>query len=999
MLMHLYQGKHLVPFSLKGVPAIDHFVQRNEDMQKLEDFFLGQTSQPIRRKVLVVHGLGGIGKTQLCIEFARKHQARYTAVLWMDGSSKDALQQSSVKVFPMLPAEEVSPGLVEAAKNQTASPEVIVKGVLDWLSLPSNQGWLHIIDNVDHDINTKDRDPSAYDPKKYSAPVDHGSLLITSRLSTLTAPQNAHQLTEMNSVEARALFEAHRGKPVSGQPTRDESTDLESLLGKLEGMPLALAQAGAFIRQTNISVREYLDSYNSTWDDLITEQDTYPLQEYAQRSMLTTWMISYQQVERQNREAATLLRLWAFLDPKDMWYELIACAIEIEPEHHEIDIPEWLSTLAKSRLRFRGALGLLKKYSLVNNGDNDNYSMHAVLHSWCRHLASMSSTSEAFLELAVNIISQMLPGQNEKGRGALWKRLFPHGQQLLYQLRLGTTQITPHVSRTIYVDLVTLFEWNRAFEEAAEILENALKKETKILGEDDLCTMDIALDLTGVYQNLNKHTEAQQVLEHNLAVCEKLLTAHPGRSAAISGRMIRILKNLGMIYKTQRRLEDAEGMLKRAIALSEHQQEKTHKVEQWALDAMLHLGDLHVDQARLTEAEMMYERTLEASLKLWGTDDTVTLDTLVALSNVYGKLGKVVEAKEVAERAAAGFDKIVLEDQHPRDHMAEVRIRLFRRQGKFAEAIVFARRVLKESEERLGPKHQDTLIVAFDLAYLYKKDNRLQEARSLYEQLIPKFEDTFGLCYKESLKVMENLALIYVENFDMLSEAEELLKRVLTVREEWLGLIHIETLRSVSDLGWLYGKQGDQVREVRMCKRAHSGYKDTLGTEHTRTLAAARHLRQALRNTSFDTSLSSRNMMLDGDYNLVASCKCLDGSRLRSSISLNELLANQGGRFAWVTRGNFVATARSIRLDNRGTYLAAELVDQHGVWKDTRVDLEQRITIHEGKLTFVALDKAWDLLWDKELNEDSGEESVEESGEGNDEISNLCQLFAVMRLE
>ncbi|KAH0262087.1 purine and uridine phosphorylase, partial [Aureobasidium melanogenum] len=920
--------KHLVPFSLKGIPAIDHFVQRDKEMQKLEDFFLNQTSQPVRRKVFVVHGLGGIGKTQLCIEFARKHQARYTAVLWMDGSSEDALQQSFVKVFPMLPAEEMSADLVEAARRQTASPEVIVKGVLDWLSLPSNQGWLQIIDNMDHDINAKDKDSSAYDLKKYSAQVDHGSLLITSRLSTLTVPQNAHQLTEMNPDEARVLFEDHRGKSVSGTPARDESVDLDSLLGKLEGMPLALAQAGAFIRQTNISIREYLDSYNSTWDDLITQQDSYPLQEYAQRSMLTTWRISYQQVENHNREAAELLKLWAFLDPKDLWYEFIACASQLESK---IDVPEWLSILARTRLKFRGALGLLKKYSLVNNGrDNDNYSMHAVLHSWCRHLVSMSSTSEGFLELAVDVVTQMIPNPTDEGCGALWKRLFPHGQHLLCQLRLGTTWTTLNVLPTVYADLSNLFDWNRAFEETAEVLEHALEKGKNIFGENNLHTLSIAGRLFRAYYNLMKYAEAQQLAEYSLAVCEKLLISFTGGSAAILEETRLTLEFLGINYREQMKLEDAEGMFKRAIALSEQQQEQhQHTEDSHALGAMIRLGDVYVRQARLTEAEVMLERASEVSSKLYGPYHRFTLEALVLLSGVYDKLGKVVEAKEVAERATAGFDKIILEDQHPSNRMAEGRIKLLRSQGKFAEAIVFAERVLKENEESLGPKHQDTLSVAFELAHLYNKDNRLQEARSLYEQLIPKFEDTFGLRYDKSLRVMENLACIYIDGFKMLSEAEELFKRVLTVREEWLGpnhidtllvaselaylykednrvqearslyeqLIpkfedtfglrydkslrvmqsladiyidsfnmlceaeklfkriltereewlgpnHIDTLYSVSCLGWLYSKRGDQVRRNKMYERAILGYKNTLGSEHELTLDATRRLRQ-----------------------------------------------------------------------------------------------------------------------------------------------------------
>jgi len=86
------QEKHTVPFSLKGVPAIDHFVQRVSDMQILERHFFSQQPHLTRRKMFVVHGLGGIGKTQLCIEFVRRYQEKYTAVFWLDGSSEDALQ-------------------------------------------------------------------------------------------------------------------------------------------------------------------------------------------------------------------------------------------------------------------------------------------------------------------------------------------------------------------------------------------------------------------------------------------------------------------------------------------------------------------------------------------------------------------------------------------------------------------------------------------------------------------------------------------------------------------------------------------------------------------------------------------------------------------------------------------------------------------------------------------------------------------------------------------
>lgn len=208
-----------MPFSLKGVPAIDHFVQRVSDMHRLEQYFIPQPQQLnlTRRKMFVVHGLGGIGKTQLCIEFVRRYQKEYSAVFWFDGSSQDTLQRSFLSAVARLPADEVPLNLVHAAEQASPDQQLIVRGVLDWLSLPSNRQWLLVIDNVDRDHTTEVKDPLAYDIKQYLPTVDHGNVLVTSRLSTLTAPQNSLRLAEVDRDQGRAILEAAGGKTISGR--------------------------------------------------------------------------------------------------------------------------------------------------------------------------------------------------------------------------------------------------------------------------------------------------------------------------------------------------------------------------------------------------------------------------------------------------------------------------------------------------------------------------------------------------------------------------------------------------------------------------------------------------------------------------------------------------------------------------------------------------------------------------------------------------------------
>ena len=84
----------------------------------------------------------------------------------------------------------------------------------------------------------------------------------------------------------------------------NEYLDAGPLLDKLGGLPLALAQAGAYIRATGLTVEEYTAYYDETWDKLMAYQNLYPLQEYAERSVLTTWKMSYEHVRAFKRRGS-----------------------------------------------------------------------------------------------------------------------------------------------------------------------------------------------------------------------------------------------------------------------------------------------------------------------------------------------------------------------------------------------------------------------------------------------------------------------------------------------------------------------------------------------------------------------------------------------------------------------------------------------------------------------------------------------------------------------
>ncbi|KAF2711453.1 FabD/lysophospholipase-like protein [Pleomassaria siparia CBS 279.74] len=703
-------------FSLQGVPTVGKFVDRPTEMAELERVLLPRHDQSQRQKIHVLHGLGGIGKTQLTVEFARRHHDKFSSVFWLDGRSEDSLKRSIASCAGRIPQGQIPKTsraytAVDSA-NVSADVNAVVKDVLGWLADPGNTAWLLIFDNVDREYNPQGGDPDSYDVKLYFSGADHGSVLITSRLATLEQLGDAQKLGKVTKEQGQAIFQ--------NQSTR-EYVDSERLLKLLHGLPLAIAQAGAYVQQSRVSVATYLRFYEQQWSQLMESGSVTdaPLQDYPGRSVWTTWAISYQAIRKKHEATANLMLLWSFLDNKDLWYGLFAEASQNSVTVEEM-LSKWIGDIASNEIEFIGAMQLLRNYSLIEEvqgtKETISYATHPVVHRWAYHYQAKRFESELG-QLAVVAVGKAVPHDSARDYWILQRRLLPHAQTCA--LWLGNSQGSKdfggnttyasgsdeNVKEQVLLDSIhllgNLFLDQGKLAEAEQMYERALQGTEKALGPNHTSTLETVHNLGCLYAGQEgKLDKAEQMYKRALQGTEKALG--PNHTSTLE-----TVHNLGCLYAGQEgKLDKAEQMYERALQGTEKALGPNHTS---TLETVHNLGCLYAGQeGKLDKAEQMYERALQGKEKALGPNHTSTLDTVNNLGCLYaGQEGKIAKAEQMYERALQGY-KIASGkesvEQYPRalDTIENMGI-LYEEQGEYTKARAMYSKALLGRQKAFGP--------------------------------------------------------------------------------------------------------------------------------------------------------------------------------------------------------------------------------------------------------------------------------------------------------
>ena len=160
---------------LGSAPRIhdEDFVGREVELEQLRKWLI---PRPKCQNVVALYGLGGVGKTQLSIHFARRSMDTYTSIFWLNAQDESTLKAGLAGLAAQVTGEQKSASVYDSHEE-----ERLVQQVLQWFSLPDNDGWLLLYDNYDNPLVPGITSTASYDIRDYFPPRGHGSILITTR--------------------------------------------------------------------------------------------------------------------------------------------------------------------------------------------------------------------------------------------------------------------------------------------------------------------------------------------------------------------------------------------------------------------------------------------------------------------------------------------------------------------------------------------------------------------------------------------------------------------------------------------------------------------------------------------------------------------------------------------------------------------------------------------------------------------------------------------------
>ncbi len=730
---------------------------------------LGSGNAPVQPLAIV--GMGGIGKTQIAVEYAYRFQGDYQAVLWAQADTHEVLISAFVAAARLLNLPE------KDAQDQN----IAVAAFLEWMKTHSQ--WLLILDNVEDLTMVSGFIPPAHD----------GHIILTTRVQAMG---RLAQRCEVETIqpEAAALFLLKRSTLIASDTSLEQVSPMErttalEIARELGYLPLALDQAGAYMEESQLNLKSYLNLYRRERAALL-EQRRGVIQDHPE-SVVTSLSISFKAVEQINPTATDLLHLCAFLHSDAIPEEFITSGASRIGSHLQA---------AADPLRFNEAINILRNYSLIKRDVTRNtLNIHRLVQVVLMHVLD-SNTYLLWAERTVRTMSEVFP----EADAAMWprcERCLPHALSCIQLIERDNMEF-PEAARLLM--RVGWYLKERAqYREAEPIVQRALVINTQQLEPNNVDTAQTLNVLAGIYDAQGRYAEAEPLYIRGLTIYEHLLgPEHP--------YTVRNLNNLASLYTVQGRYTDAEPLYQRALAICSQTLGLEHPDTAGSLN---NLAYCYEDQGKYTEAETLMQQALAIYERLSGPDHPDTAASLNNLAELYCQQGKYTEAEPLYLRALTICEQLFGPDHPDTATSLNNLAGLYFQQGDYVKAEPLYLHALTICEQLLGLDHPDTATSLNNLAGLYCEQEEYAKAKPLLDRAIKICELRLGHDHPDTATSLHNLARLY-DRQGQYVEAEQLYRRALTIREQYLGHDHPHTFITFEKYSDLLRKMGRKVEDL-----------------------------------------------------------------------------------------------------------------------------------------------------------------------------------------
>jgi len=579
----------------------------------------------------VLHGLGGVGKTRLAIEFALQNQEAFSAVLFVTADSPENLQNNIAGLTGPLV-------LNLPEQNDVKNEEVRLAAAIRWLR--EHPGWFLILDNVDSE-------EAAVAVEALLAKLSNGQVLITSRLTNWSSGVESLALDVLDTpVSAAFLLErtASSGPTTPGRkmlPDDDESA--KKLASELGGLALALEQAGAYICAKGISLSEYLKSWRGH-QRRVLEWHNERLMQYP-HSVAVTWQTT---IEQLNPADITLLRLiaWYASDPiplnifsepqsEAVWSDAVRCMHSesaASSRSSEIDyVDDSLVTLAN--------------YSMVQwNRENETVSIHKVVQDILRTRIPESAVT-TWLTLSLRLLDAVAPAEPEDVlTWPIWNTIQAHVASAVehaaaYDIAIPTDRLVSALG--------VLFSTRALYVQAEPLMRRGIELRERLLAFDDVGLVKPLTDYASMLSTMHRLSDADTLASQALSIAERSYSPTQIELAPVK-------HCLAEIRRFQARFSESLPLYEHALQIW---QTALGSDDLLVATCLHHIGEWHHDQGNRTEAMVFYNRALvirEKSLPPIHPDIAVCLNDIGV---AHDENGSHSDALPFYQRAFEMFEK------------------------------------------------------------------------------------------------------------------------------------------------------------------------------------------------------------------------------------------------------------------------------------------------------------------------------------------------------